>query len=120
MVTILGFCLVLLLLFAFVYIMKLLGFIMRDRSKEAAQPACAPAAKAPKSIKPGKASENDLAAIAMALHLNEQNTDMAAVAMALNLYYGVHYTATPRITLQGHATAWNNKAITLIGESVNR
>ncbi len=89
MVTILGFCLVLVLLFIFVYIMKGLGWIMRDRSQDAPK---APVQEA-KPAKQPTASE----------------ADMAAVAMALSLYYGVHDIETPKLTLKGHTTAWNDK-----------
>lgn len=105
MVTILGFILVLMLLFVFVYIMKLLGFVMRDRSKEAPKNVCTPAS----SPKATKATDADMAAVAMALHLNESDADMAAVAMALQLYNNAQLSTVPQITLQGHSTAWNNK-----------
>ena len=105
MVTILGFILVLMLLFVFVYIMKLLGFVMRDRSKEAPKNVCTPAS----SPKAAKVTDADMAAVAMALHLNESDADMAAVAMALQLYNNAQLSTVPQITLQGHSTAWNNK-----------
>lgn len=89
MVTLLGFCLVLVLLFIFVYIMKGLGWIMRDRSQDAPK---APVQEA-KPAKQPTASE----------------ADMAAVAMALSLYYGVHDIEAPKLTIKGHTSAWNDK-----------
>lgn len=89
MVTILGFCLVVALLYLFVYIMKGLGWIMRDRSHAAPE---APVQEA-KPAKQPTATE----------------TDMVAVAMALSLYFGIHDIDAPQLTIKGHTTAWNDK-----------
>lgn len=105
-VTILGFFLVLILLFVFVYIMKGLGWIMRDRSKDV-KPA---ATKAKQEV---KGSDNDMAAVATALYLSQSDADAAAVAFALHLYYGVHDMQMPRLTVQSHKTAWNDKVFGL-------
>ncbi|MCQ2340980.1 MAG: OadG family protein [Paludibacteraceae bacterium] len=107
LVTVLGFVIVLILLCAFVFLMQGLGAIMQWLEKKPSQPA-----QSVKPAKPAKAedlSDADMAAIAMALHLNEEDADMAAVAYALHLYYGLHDASLPQLTIQGHATAWNNK-----------
>jgi len=110
LVTGLGFGIVLVLLCAFVFLMQGLGAIMQRLEAKSAQPAKPVQPVQPaKLAKPGDLTDNDMAAIAMALHLNEEDTDMAAVAYALHLYYGVHDLNMPRLTLTGHATAWNNK-----------
>jgi len=114
LVTGLGFAIVLILLCAFVFLMQGLGAIMQRLEAKNLQPATCnlQPAKPVQPAKLAKASDltdNDMAAIAMALHLNEEDGDMAAVAYALHLYYGVHDMNMPRLTLTGHATAWNNK-----------
>lgn len=91
MVTILGFCLVLLLLFVFVYIMKGLGWIMQ-----------------PKKSASVKADEGTKAAIATSLALSKDEDELAAVAMALDLYYNsLHDMENPHLTVHQHATAWH-------------
>lgn len=92
LVTCMGFGLVLVLLFVFVYIMKLLGFIMQPREKK---------------VKPAaKADEQTQAAIAATIAMNSDEADMAAVAMTLNLYYGVHDIEPAQITIRPHHSMW--------------
>jgi len=106
LVTGLGFAIVLVLLCAFVFLMQGLGAIMQRLEAKNLQPATCNLQPA-KPAKSSDLTDNDMAAIAMALHLNEEDDDMAAVAYALHLYYGVHDMNMPRLTLTGHATAWN-------------
>jgi len=96
MVTGLGFFLVLVLLFCFVYIMKLLGWIMQPHKKAAPAPAVA----TPSAQTEQKGEED--------MKLNANTT--AAIAMALNLYfYGIHDEEPTQVTLRPHHTAWNSK-----------
>lgn len=92
LVTGLGFGLVLVLLYVFVYIMKLLGFIMQPKEKKA-QPAA-------------KADDATKAAIATTIALNSDEADMAAIAMTLNLYYGVHDIEPAQLTIRPHHSMW--------------
>ena len=84
LVTGLGFGIVLLLLFCFIYIMKLLGWIMQPRQKEQPQAMAEPEMPA------------------------TDNNDTAAVAYALHLYYNsLHDEESPRLTVKNHTTAWH-------------
>ncbi len=98
MVTGIGFLLVLALLFVFVYIMKLMGWIMQPRVK-------------PK----GKDAETHAESVA---HTQKDYTERitltadstAAIALALHLYYhGVHDEESTKTIVQPHRTQWNNK-----------
>ena len=96
-ITGLGFGMVVLLLFVFVYIMKLMGWIMQPRVK---------AKKVEKTAKETvtytKSKIND------SITLTADST--AAIALALHLYYnGVHDEEDTKITIQPHRTQWNNK-----------
>jgi len=112
-VTGLGFCIVLALLFCLVYILKLFGLIMQ----KAAEPK---APKAPKEDKPApKASapaaeltdEGTKAAIAMSI-AQAGDEDIAAIAYALYLARDIHHDIpTAMISLHKHETAWNEKSI---------
>ncbi|MCQ2341875.1 MAG: OadG family protein [Paludibacteraceae bacterium] len=118
LVTFLGFGIVLVLLCTFVFLMQGLGAIMQWLDRKSA-PAAAPVAPKRSDVTAkGEPSDNDMAAIAMALHLNESDADMAAVAMALHLYNNEKLSAIPQITLQGHSSAWNNKTFGL--NNINR
>ena len=89
MVTGLGFCLVLSLLFVFVYVMKLMGWIMQPR------------------VKPKKQAEPQHSQT-VAHTLTADST--AAIALALHLYYnGVHDEESTKTIVQPHRTQWNNK-----------
>ena len=99
-ITGLGFGMVVLLLFAFVYVMKLLGWVMQPRVKV-------------KKVEntPSTAAEN-------VTYTKSQFSDTvtltadctAAIALALHLYYnGVHDEEDTKITIQPHRTQWNNK-----------
>ena len=111
-VTGLGFGIVLGLLFCLVFIMMGFGWIM--------QKATAPKEpKAPKETKPAQApmpaagapSEPEKAAIAMAL-AQAGDEDIAAIAYALHLArFSKHDIPTPMISLNQHETAWNTKSI---------
>jgi sodium pump decarboxylase gamma subunit len=86
LVTGLGFGIVLILLFCFIYIMKLLGWIMQPKEKKqeaVAEPAAKPVA-----------ANND--------------NDLVAVAYTLHLYYNsLHDAESPRLTVKNHTTAWH-------------
>ncbi len=88
-VTLLGFTIVVLLLFCFIYIMKLLGWIMQKVS-------------APK--KKEQPVQNNVQLESKATSGDE----MAAVAIALHLYYNsLHDEESPRLTVKNHHTAWH-------------
>lgn len=90
LVTCLGFCIVVLLLTLFVFVMKGLGAIMQRLEKEpAVQPAVA--AVEPVQTQPATSAADDSAAIAFALHL----------------FYGLHDADSPRLTLHSHHSTWN-------------
>ena len=94
MVTLLGFGMVLLLLICFVFIMTLMGAIMRRAEKAPAAVTAEPAAKPQK--------ENVAAAP------KEAADDMAAVAYALHLYYNsLHDVEQPHLTFRAHASSWH-------------
>lgn len=84
----LGFAIVLVVLFIFIYVMKGLGWIMQSHKKS--QPNTFPAKKANPIVK--------------------GNNDMVAVAVALNLYFNALHDEEPtHITLTPHHTQWNEK-----------
>ena len=92
LVTGLGFSIVLLLLFVFVYVMKALGWLMQPK-KQTDKPEGKP---------------DDAAAIAASLAMNGQEDEKAAVAYALHLYYNsLHDMDSPRLTVRNHTTAWH-------------
>ena len=113
-ITGLGFGIVLLLLFFLVYVLRLFGFIM--------QKATAP--REPKPEKPteekktpsvkvsaSNPSEDEKAAIAMAI-AQAGDEDIAAIAYALFLAQNNrHDIPTAMISLRKHETAWNEKSI---------
>jgi Na+-transporting methylmalonyl-CoA/oxaloacetate decarboxylase gamma subunit len=91
LVTCLGFALVLVLLFVFVYIMKGLGWIMQAQTKTTKP-----------SDKPADVNNKPMTATQAA------SGDEAAVAYALHLYYNsLHDMESPRLTVRNHATAWH-------------
>ena len=96
-ITGLGFGMVVLLLFVFVYIMKLMGWIMQPRVK-----AKKVETTAKETVTYTKSKIND------SITLTADST--AAIALALHLYYnGVHDEEDTKITIQPHRTQWNNK-----------
>ncbi len=96
-ITGLGFGMVVLLLFVFVYIMKLMGWIMQPRVK-----AKKVEETAKETVTHTKSKTND------SITLTADST--AAIALALHLYYnGVHDEEDTKITIQPHRTQWNNK-----------
>ena len=97
LITGLGFGMVVLLLFVFVYIMKLMGWIMQPRVK-----AKKVETTAKETVTHTKSKIND------SITLTADST--AAIALALHLYYnGVHDEEDTKITIQPHRTQWNNK-----------
>ncbi len=96
-ITGLGFGMVVLLLLVFVYIMKLLGWIMQPRVKaKKVQPTTT------ETVTHTKSTLSDT------ITLTADST--AAIALALHLYYnGVHDEEDTKITIQPHRTQWNNK-----------
>lgn len=96
MVTGLGFCMVIALLVVLIFILKLLGAVVSSAVKapKAAQPkaVAAPAAQA----SPAEASADD---------------DLAAIAMALHLYFnGVHDVEPTEIHIKRvERSGWNSK-----------
>ena len=99
MVTILGFCLVFLLLVVLIYILKLFGFIMRPRIKVAKPTEVHEAVGAPRK----ETSES--------ITLTAEAT--AAIATALHLYYhGVHDEEPTQVTIkkiERRYSPWNSK-----------
>ena len=89
LVTELGFGIVLLLLFCFVYVMKALGWIMQRIERKPAQ------AKTVVAAQPVVAAAEASA------------EDEIAVATALYLYYGIHDEDSPRLTIHSHHSTWN-------------
>ncbi len=117
LITGLGFGMVLIILFLFIYIMKGLGWIMQKINTKT--PAAAPAdtQSLTGSNQHGKAVTDtqtlpaDIPAIATALFLNDSEEDMAAVAMALHLYYNnAHDMVFPALTIKHRPTQWNAKS----------
>jgi Na+-transporting methylmalonyl-CoA/oxaloacetate decarboxylase gamma subunit len=91
LVTCLGFCIVLLLLFVFIYVMKALGWIMQPRKQSDVV-----------------RQNNDMPAVATTVGSAQQEDEKAAVAYALHLYYNsLHDMDSPRITVRNHTTAWH-------------
>ncbi len=92
LITILGFTIVLVLLFVFVFIMKGLGAIMQwieKKGNKTEQPVVAPVVA---DNKVGNA---------------QTDNDLAAVTMALHLFYGIHDIDAPKLTLHSHHSTWN-------------
>ncbi len=98
MVTGIGFLLVLVLLYIFVYVMKLMGWIMQPRVKPTSKDA-----------------ESHAESVA---HTQKDNTEhitltadsTAAIALALHLYYNsVHDEESTKTIVQPHRTQWNSK-----------
>ena len=111
MVTLLGFTIVICLLVVLILVLMLFGKLMSDKKPESTAKWDAPAPVAPSPFSKQVPEQDDtIAAIAMALHA-AQSDDEAAIAMALHLYYnGVHDIQNTRLTMTGHATAWNAKS----------
>ena len=112
-VTGLGFGIVLVLLICLIYILKFFGWLMQKilaPGKPKAEKAAAPAKKAETKVSPVPTDEGTMAAIAMALS-QASDDDKAAIAMALHLYYGhAHDIAQTTLTMSAKPTAWNSKA----------
>ncbi len=112
LITGLGFGMVLLILFLFIYIIKGLDWFMQKLESrvekghhhvEETKPHVLPSAP-----------ESDIPAIATALFLNESEDDMAAVAMALSLYFdNAHDIVFPTLTLKHRPTQWNAHPLVL-------
>lgn len=115
-VTGLGFGIVLVLLFCLVYILQFFGWIMQKatapRAPKAPKEEKIESPKAPvRSAEP--TDEGTKAAIAMAI-AQAGDEDIAAIAYALHLAKDVHHdTPTAMIAVQARETDWNNKSIGL-------
>ena len=97
-ITGLGFGMVVLLLFAFVFVMKFMGWIMQPRVK----------AKKVENKPVEKTVTHTESKLSDSITLTADST--AAIALALHLYYnGVHDEEDTKITIQPHRTQWNNK-----------
>ena len=98
MVTGLGFCMVILLLVVLIFILKLLGAVVSNAVK-------APKAAEPKAISAPAAQAAPAAAQASA------DDDLAAIAMALHLYFnGVHDVEPTEIQIKRvERSGWNSK-----------
>ena len=98
MVTGLGFCMVILLLVVLIFILKLLGAVVSNAVK-------APKAAEPKAISAPATQAAPAAAQASA------NDDLAAIAMALHLYFnGVHDVEPTEIHIKRvERSGWNSK-----------
>ena len=107
-ITGLGFGIVLLLLFFLVYVLRLFGFIMQ----KATAPREPKPGKVEKAAEPAPPSEDEKAAIAMAI-AQAGDEDIAAIAYALYLAQKnrKHDIPTAMISLRRHETAWNEKSI---------
>ena len=95
LVTFLGFGIVLLLLTLFVFVMQGLGWLMQRLEKQNGPVAVAVKGNAPVAV-PVVAETNS-------------TDDAIAVAYALHLFYGLHDTESPRLTLHQHLSVWNEK-----------
>ena len=97
-ITGLGFGMVVLLLAAFVFVMKFLGWIMQPRVK----------AKKVENVVAEQTVAHHSSKVTDTITLTADST--AAIALALHLYYnGVHDEEDTKITIQPHRTQWNNK-----------
>jgi len=106
LVTGLGFAIVLLLLFCFVYIMMGLGAIMQKIEGKSTEKAAPKKATTYATDADGATK----AAIATALNMNASDEEKAAVAYAMHLYYNsLHDIEAPRLTLTHHCEAWKRK-----------
>ncbi|MEE0922162.1 MAG: OadG family protein, partial [Paludibacteraceae bacterium] len=96
-ITGLGFGMVVALLALFVYVMKLLGWIMQPRVK----------AKKVENVAAEQTVTHTHSKLDDSITLTADST--AAIALALHLYYnGVHDEEDTKITIQPHRTQWNN------------
>ena len=113
-ITGLGFGIVLLLLFFLVYVLRLFGFIMQKATAPREPKAEKPAEekKTPSvKVSTSNPSEDEKAAIAMAI-AQAGDEDIAAIAYALYLAQNNrHDIPTAMISLRKHETAWNEKSI---------
>ena len=96
MVTGVGFCMVIALLVILIFILKLLGSVISGAVK-------APKADAPKAAAP--------AAAPAATTISSADDDLAAIAMALHLYFnGVHDVEPTEIHIKRvECSGWNSK-----------
>ena len=96
MVTGVGFCMVIALLVVLIFILKLLGSVISGAVK-------APKASAPKAAAP--------AAAPAATAISSADDDLAAIAMALHLYFnGVHDVEPTEIHIKRvERSGWNSK-----------
>ena len=111
-VTGLGFGIVLVLLFCLVYILQFFGWVMQKATAPKAPKAEKPAPEAPKA--PAKSAEptDEGTKVAIAMSLAQAgDEDIAAIAYALHLArFSKHDIPTAMISLHAHETAWNTKS----------
>ena len=94
LVTGLGFGIVLVLLCLFVYVMKGLGALMQWIEQRLSGKAEV------KEVTPKVAPVKAEVAAGGA-------DDMAAIAIALHMFYGIHDMEAPRLTIHAHHSTWN-------------
>ena len=114
-VTGLGFGIVLVLLFALVFILMFLGWIMQKitapKAPKAPKVQKIEKTAAPKVSSSEPTDEGTKAAIAMAI-AHSGDEEMAAVAYALHLARNnKHDLPTAMISIHQHETAWNTKSV---------
>lgn len=99
LVTGLGFCMVIVLLVVLIFILKLLGAVVSS------------AVKAPKAEQPKAAAQAPAAQAAPAAAQASADDDLAAIAMALHLYFnGVHDVEPTEIHIKRvERSGWNSK-----------
>ena len=99
MVTGVGFCMVICLLVVLIFILKLLGAVVSN------------ALKAPKAAAPKTAAPQALFEAAPAAAQTSADDDLAAIAMALHLYFnGVHDVEPTEIHIRKtERSGWNSK-----------
>ncbi|MBO4268148.1 MAG: OadG family protein [Bacteroidaceae bacterium] len=99
MVTGVGFCMVICLLVVLIFILKLLGAVVSN------------ALKAPKAAAPKAAAPQALSVAAPAAAQASADDDLAAIAMALHLYFnGVHDVEPTEIHIRkAERSGWNSK-----------
>ena len=112
-VTGLGFGIVLVLLFALVFILMFFGWIMQKATAPKAPKAPKEDKPAPKASAPSAEPTDEGTKVAIAMSLAKAgDEDIAAIAYALYLAQNKkHDSPTAMISLHKHETAWNEKSV---------
>lgn len=112
-VTGLGFGIVLVLLFCLVYILQFFGWVMQKATAPKAPKAEKTAPESPKTLAKSAEPTDEGTKVAIAMSLAQAgDEDIAAIAYALHLArFSKHDIPTPMISLNQHETAWNTKSI---------